>query len=77
LDIIERPILLLQYNPFCFYVFYIYFFKIVEDRETPAPRPNDKVRKIKGGFPSSVYITDLGGRNKSALHALPKDKNPG
>jgi len=48
-----------------------------EKRETPAPRPNDKVRKIIGGFPSSVYITALGGRNKSALHALPKDKNPG
>jgi len=31
------------------------------------PRPKEKVRKIKGG----------GGRNKSALNALPKDKNPG
>ena len=45
---------------------------MVEERETPAPRPNDKVRKIKGGFPSSVYITDLGGRNKSALTCTTK-----
>ncbi|MHA1670856.1 MAG: hypothetical protein ACTSV5_09790 [Promethearchaeota archaeon] len=46
------------------------------DPFTP-PRPNDKVRKIKGGFPSFVCITKLGGRNKSAFSALPKDKNPG
>jgi len=48
---------------------------MMEERETPAPRPNDKVRKIKGGFPRFACATYLGGRNKSALSATKRQKS--